>query len=148
MHEEGFKSTAELHSYLIAKNKRLQAYLNSLPMSLIDMAKSGKLRPPEEICVCPHEVSYMVVDKENERMNNIKGKIKPCLCGSVPSLKYERVGYYDDRFYFFIHCEKCGIKMEGVPHSPFLTEGEEMKFAEEIVKKWNAWIRRSEDERN
>lgn len=79
---------------------------------------------------------------ENERMNSIKGKIKPCLCGAVPSFKYERVGYYDDRFYFLIHCEKCGIKMEGVPHSPFLTNEDTMKFAEETVAKWNAWIRR------
>ena len=72
-------------------------------------------------------------------MNNIK----PCLCGSVPSLVYEQVGYYDDRLYFSIHCEKCGIKMEGVPHSPFLTNEEKMKFAEKIVAKWNAWILKS-----
>ena len=145
MYEEGFKNTAEFHSYLISKNRRLQEYLNSLPMSLVDMAKSGKLRPPEEICVCPHEVYYMVVDKENERMNSIKSKIKPCLCGTVPSLKYERVGYYDDSLYFFIHCEKCSIKMEGTPHDPFLTNEEKMKFAEEIVGKWNAWIGRVDD---
>ena len=87
----------------------------------------------------------MVVDKENERMNSIMGKIEPCLCGSVPSWKCKRVGYYDDRFYFFIYCEKCGIKMEGVPHSPFLTNEEKMKFAEQIVEKWNAWIMRAKD---
>lgn len=67
-------------------------------------------------------------------------KIKSCLCGSVPSLIYEKVGHSDDRLYFFIHCEKCGIKMEGVPHSPFLTNEEKIKFEEEIVKKWNAWV--------
>jgi len=68
--------------------------------------------------------------------------LKPCscLCGAVPSLVYEQVGYYDDRLYFLIHCEKCGIKMEGVPHSPFLANEEKMKFAEEIVEKWNTWI--------
>ena len=65
VHEEGFKNTAELHSYLISENRRLQEYLNSLPMSLADMMKNGKLRPLEEICICPHEVSYMVVDKKN-----------------------------------------------------------------------------------
>lgn len=52
MHEEGFKNTAELHSYLISENRRLQEYLNSLPMSLVDMIKSGKLRLPEEISAC------------------------------------------------------------------------------------------------
>lgn len=52
MHEEGFKNTAEFHSYLIAKDKRLRAYLNSLPMSLIDMVRSGELRPPEKINTC------------------------------------------------------------------------------------------------
>ena len=39
--------------------------------------------------------------------------------------------------------EKCGIKMEGIPHSPFLTNEEKMKFAEKIVAKWNAWILKS-----
>lgn len=75
-----------------------------------------------------------------EQMNNIKSKIKPCLCGSAPYLWYEPVGYYNDNVYFSIHCEKCGIKMEGVPHSPYLAMGEKMKFAEELVEKWNAWI--------
>lgn len=71
---------------------------------------------------------------------NEKLKPCPCLCGAVPSLGYKQVGYYDDRLYFFIHCKKCGIKMEGIPHSPFLTNEETMKFAEEIVEKWNMWI--------
>ena len=52
MHEEGFKNTAELHSYLVSENRRLQEYLNSLPMSLVDLAKSGKLQPPQEISMC------------------------------------------------------------------------------------------------
>lgn len=52
MNEDGFKNTAEFHTYLIAENKRWQAYLNSLPMSLSDMVRSGELRPPEEICMC------------------------------------------------------------------------------------------------
>lgn len=52
MHEEGFKNTAELNSYLISENRRLQEYLNSLPMSLIDMARSGELQPPQEISMC------------------------------------------------------------------------------------------------
>lgn len=52
MNEEGFKNTAELHSYLIAEDKRLREYLDSLPMSLVDMVKSGKLQPPEEISMC------------------------------------------------------------------------------------------------
>lgn len=142
MHEEEFRNTAKLHSYLISENRKLQEYLNSLPMSLADMVKSGELQPPKEICVCPQEVSYMVVDKEYEQYNSIISKIKPCLCGSVPSLVDKRVGYYDDRFYFFMHCEKCGIKMEGVPHSPFSPNEEKMKFAEEIVEKWNAWSRK------
>ena len=43
MHEEGFRNTAKLHSYLISENRKLQEYLNSLPMSLADMAKSGEL---------------------------------------------------------------------------------------------------------
>jgi hypothetical protein len=47
-----FKNTVELHSYLIDENRRLQEYLNSLPMSLVDMIKSGKLRPPQEINAC------------------------------------------------------------------------------------------------
>ena len=75
----------------------------------------------------------------HEQMNSIKNKIKPCLCGSVPSLVYEKVGHYDDRLYFFIHCKKCSIKMEGIPHSSFLTNEEKMKFAEKTVEKWNAW---------
>lgn len=52
MHEEEFKTMAEFHSYLIDENKRLQAYLNSLPMSLLDMMKSGKLRPPQKTSTC------------------------------------------------------------------------------------------------
>lgn len=58
MHEEGFKNTTELQSYLIVKNKRLQAYLNSLPMSLVDMVKSGKLQPPKEISTCQFCLEY------------------------------------------------------------------------------------------
>lgn len=65
MHEEGFKNIVEFHSYLIAENKRLQAYLNSLPMSLVDMIKSGKLRPPQEISTC--QFCLMHCKNEQER---------------------------------------------------------------------------------
>ena len=63
MHEEDFKTIVEFHSYLIAENKRLQAYLNSLPMSLIDMIKSGKLRPPEKISAC----QFCLMHHKNEQ---------------------------------------------------------------------------------
>ena len=53
-----------LNEEMLAKNKRLKAYLNSLP-SLIDVIKSGKLRPPEKICICLNDVSYMIVDKRD-----------------------------------------------------------------------------------
>lgn len=52
MRKEDFKITTEYYSYLIAEDKRWRAYLNSLPMSLVDMVKSGKLRPPEKISMC------------------------------------------------------------------------------------------------
>jgi hypothetical protein len=75
-HEEGFKNTAELHSYLISENRRLQEYLNSLPMSLADMIKSGKLQPPEEISMCQFalDISEMNRRADDGRYNNVSRK--------------------------------------------------------------------------
>lgn len=81
------------------------------------------------------ELNMMEIALDNEKL-----KPCPCLCGAVPSLVYERVGYYDERVYYSIHCKKCGIKMDGVPYSPYLANKEAMKFKEKIVEKWNTWI--------
>lgn len=56
-----------LDEELLAKNKRLQAYLNSLPMSLVDMIKSGKLRPPQKISTCQFCLGHYKNEQEAQQ---------------------------------------------------------------------------------